>query len=154
MGIVARLTQAAKNSGSGQGLGSGPGSYSHTATATKVETLKEEEEELKRKVEQCKVSGRLELPGCEREARAGGSLPHFTEEEAEAQRGDVPTQGHTAGKQQSQDLSPGSQPPSSVLSHQLMASSVYTAHMIPGRQGLGVFAMVLACLLSESRNEW
>ena len=71
LGIVARLTQAAKNSGGGQGLGGGPGSYSHTATATKVETLKEEEEELKRKVEQCKVSEHLEFPGREGVARAG-----------------------------------------------------------------------------------
>lgn len=59
LGIIPRLSQAAKNSGSGPGLGGGPGSYSHTTTANKVETLKEEEEELKRKVEQCKVRGHL-----------------------------------------------------------------------------------------------
>lgn len=63
LGIIPRLSQAAKNSGSGQGLGGGPGSYGHTTTANKVETLKEEEEELKRKVEQCKVRGHLRFPG-------------------------------------------------------------------------------------------
>lgn len=36
-----------------------------------METLKEEEEELKRKVEQCKVSEHLEFPGREGVVRAG-----------------------------------------------------------------------------------
>lgn len=61
LGIVPRLSQAAKSSGSGQTLGGGPGSY--TTTANKVESLKEEEEELKRKVEQCKVRAGLPAGG-------------------------------------------------------------------------------------------
>jgi hypothetical protein len=55
LGILPRLSQAAKNSGSNQGLGGASGSHTHTTTANKVEMLKEEEEELKKKVEQCKV---------------------------------------------------------------------------------------------------
>ena len=49
--------------------------------------LKEEEEELKRKVEQCKVRalGASWVCGGGR----GGCYPHFSDDETEAQRGDV-----------------------------------------------------------------
>lgn len=55
--------------------------------ANKVETLKEEEEELKRKVEQCRV--RATWVSWMYRGGRGGSWPHLTGKEAEAQRGDM-----------------------------------------------------------------
>lgn len=77
-----------------------------------METLKEEEEELKRKVEQCKVSRHLEFPGWEEGAK-GGSCPHFKEGKLKLGGVVCLTQRHTAGKRQSQDLNPGTERPSS-----------------------------------------